>query len=285
MVLKIMLPFGTKENVKDIVFTILTKEYPLRIIDLMNFIRKRYGKSVTFQAVRKAVLQLKEENVLIQKDNKFSINKEWVLESKKLLDNLYGDLIKEKAISKSIDSIKGDISVFTFESLNDMMKFWQEIIDKWFDNLEKGSYNVNVYQAAHVWEGLLHLEREKELMSQLKKKRIKSFIVSTGKTILDKNIKKFYESIGVKFYISPSSSSFDRSYYIGTYGEMIIQTQYPIKLVKALDSFFKKNKTIKTLDLGELSNIVNMKLEIKLTLIKNLAMAKQINKSILSQTE
>ena len=66
---------------------------------------------------------------------------------------------------------------------------------------------------------------------------------------------------------------------------MIIQTQYPAKLVNALDSFFKKNKTIKTLDLGELSNIVNMKLEIKLTLIKNLAMAKQINKSILSQTK
>lgn len=122
-------------------------------------------------------------------------------------------------------------------------------------------------------------------MGQLKKKGIISHILSTGNTPLDKNIRKFYESIGVKTYISPSISTFDKSYYVGTYGDLIIQAQYPEKLVAALERFFKKNKSIEELNLKELSDIVNKKTEIKLTVIKNLSMAKQINKSIISQME
>ena len=81
MSLQISLPLGKKEGVKNLVFTILTREYPLKLIELTNFIRKRYGKAVTFQAVRKAVLELIEEQVLIRDNNEFSINKEWVKES------------------------------------------------------------------------------------------------------------------------------------------------------------------------------------------------------------
>ena len=122
-------------------------------------------------------------------------------------------------------------------------------------------------------------------MGQLKKKGIKSFILSTGNAPLDKNIRKFYLDIGVKMVITPSSSSFDRGYYVGTYGDMIIQSNYPEKLVSKLDEFFKKNKTIKDLNLKELSDIVNKKIDVKLTVIKNLEMAKQINKSVLSEVK
>ena len=166
-----------------------------------------------------------------------------------------------------------------------MMKFWQDLIDDWFKKFKKDNFNVNIYQAAHVWEGLLHLDREKNLMGQLKKKGIKSFILSTGNAPLDKNIRKFYLDIGVKMVITPSSSSFDRGYYVGTYGDMIIQSNYPEKLVSKLDEFFKKNKTIKDLNLKELSDIVNKKIDVKLTVIKNLEMAKQINKSVLSEVK
>ncbi len=64
---------------------------------------------------------------------------------------------------------------------------------------------------------------------------------------------------------------------------MIVQTTYPIEHVKALDAFFKNNKTLEDLDISELSKIVNKKISMKLTVIKNLEMAKQINKSIMDQ--
>ncbi len=285
MALRISLPFGNKDNVKDLVFTILSAEYPLRIIDLMSLIKKRYGKSVTFQAVRKAVLELKKENVLLQENKRFLINKDWVIESKKELDNLYLSLTQPISKPRNLDSIKGQISVFTFNSLSEMMKFWQSIIDDWFDNLKKGDPNINAFQGAHCWEGLMYADKERIMMTRLKNKGIKSYALSIGKTPLDKYIWRFYAKTGIKVGFSPSTSSFDKSYYVATLGEIVIQARYPEELVKELDEFFKKNKSIDELDLSELSDIVNKKVNIQLTVIKDILMAKQINKSIISEIE
>lgn len=284
MALEIVLPLSKKGDVKDLVFTILTKEYPLKIIELTNYIRKRYGKSVTFQAVRKALLELVSSGVLVREGKAFSISREWVRDAKQTIDQLYKDVFETKP-SRKEEAIAGEVSVFTFASLNDMMKFWQDLIDDWFKKFKLGDPNINIYQCAHAWEGLLHLDRERLLMGQLKKKGIISYVLSIGNTLLDRNIQRFYRSIGIKFHISPSTSSFDRAYYVGTYGGLIIQTRYPDELVKALDVFFKKNKTLEELNLAELSEIVNKKIAIKLTVIRNLEMAKQINKSVISQTE
>ena len=80
-------------------------------------------------------------------------------------------------------------------------------------------------------------------------------------------------------------ATFDRAYYDATYGETIVQVHYPKEIVDALELFFKKNTSIEDLDLNELSHIVNKNKEIKLTVIKNLGMARQINKSIIAEVE
>jgi hypothetical protein len=285
MSLEITLPFGKKDNVKNLVFSILINEYPLKIIELTNFIRKRYGKSVTFQAVRKAILELVDENVLIKKDNLFQINKEWVKEAKSTIDVLYDALNSERKTPKSFDSIEGEISVFKFNSVGELMKFWEQIIDAWFKKFKKGDYNINCWQGAHGWEGLLYPDYERKLMSQLKKKGIKSYAVSTGATPLDRMVWKFYKSVGLMVHTYSSLSKIDKEYYVGTYGDMIVQAQYPKEILDDLDKFFTKYNTIEDLDLTEISRIVNKKITVKLTVIKNLQMAKQINQSILSQME
>jgi len=283
MTLQISLPLGNKNNVKNLVFSILIYEYPLKIIQLTNFIRKRYGKAVTFQAVRKAVLELVKEEVVTKVDNEFSINKEWVKESKRTIDEIYHNLYEERSPPKRIDSIGEEVSVFSFNSLNEMMKFWQNLIDDWFKKFKQGDFNINCYQAAHGWEGLLHPDKERHIMEQLKNKRIKSYILFTSNTLLDRNLLNFYKGIGIKGTISKSSSQFDKSYYVATYGELVVQTQYPQDLVKELDSFFKKNKKLEGFNLKDLLDIVNKKIDIKLTVNKSLNMAKQINQSILKE--
>lgn len=282
MNIQISLPLGNQQNIKNLVFTILTHEYPLKLIQLTNFIRKRYGRAVTFQAVRKATLELVNEGVLSKKESSFLINREWILESKKTIDELYNNL-HSKSKPNKVDSIGEDISVFSFNSLNEMMKFWEDLIDNWFNSFKAGEYNINCYQGAHGWEGLLHPDREKEIMSKLKHKKIKSYSLFTSNTPLDKILLNFYKSLGIKVNISKSSSQFDKSYYVSTYGDLIVQTQYPLELVKLLDNFFKKNKKLQDLNLKELSDIVNKPTIIKLSVSKNKNMAKQINNSILSQ--
>lgn len=285
MSLEIVLPFGEKDNVKNLVFTILTKEYPLKLIELTNYIKKRYGKVVTFQAVRKAVMQLVDAGVLIKDGKEFSISLSWVRESKCVLIDLEEEFTGKHEYVVSMDSVGGDVSVFTFSSLNELMKFWQQLIDNWFKHFTEGDYPYNCYQGSHIWEGLLHLETEEQVMGQLKQKGILSYTLITSHSLLDKNIARFYTKIGLKTVIVPSSSSFDKSYYVATYGDLVVQTTYPKELVDMLDAFFKKNTTLESFDVSELLSIVNEPIEMKLTVIKNLEMAKHINKSIIDQIE
>jgi len=283
MALKVILPFGEKGDVKDLVVTILSAEYPLKIIELTNFIRKRYGKSVTFQAVRKAALQLVSERVLVKVGKEYSINKEWVLSNKKFIDRLYYELSNKEKKHTHSKPVSGEVSVFTFDSLIEMMNAWEDLSSAWGKNFKKGEYNINCYQAPHSWEVLTNSEAETKLMSEYISKGIKSYILCTENTPLDRNIVEFHKKIGVNMKIRPSKSNFDKSYYIGTYGDLIIQVIYPIEIVKKLERFFKKNKGMKELNLVELSKIVNTKTKVKMTVIKNLQMAKHINASIIGR--
>jgi hypothetical protein len=280
MSLKIVFPFEGKSKLKDLVFTILTKEYPLKTIELTNLIRKRYGRSVTFQAVKKALRELEKETIVTKQELKYQINKKWVTACKKKLDELHTELTNPEEKPHSIDAIGSQVTVFTFHTLNELMKFWEEIIDDWYNHFQRGDPNNNCWQGAHIWEGLLHLDRERTLMGQLKKKGIQSYAICSGDTPLDRNIAKFYKEIGLTIKLIPSNKAFDRSYYVGTYGETIIQAKYPEKLVKELDKFFKINTKLEDLNLKNLSEIVNQKIEIKLTVIKDIHMAEQINTAI-----
>ncbi len=283
MSLQITLPLGKKDSVKNLVFTLLTKEYPLKLIELTNFIRKRYGRAITFQAVRKAVLELVEEKVLIKDGNSFSINKQWVQEAKKTIDELYCTIYEEKEKPKKFDAIGQEISIFTFDSLGSMMKFWENLIDSWLQGYKKGDYPVNCYQSAHIWEVLLYPEMEKKIMGKMQGLGVTSYALSTGNTSLDKAAASFYKKIGVKVAIIPSSASFEKEYLVGTYGDLVVQSRYPPEIVSLLDRCYKKTKSLEKLDINEFSEIINLKIEIKLSVTKNLNMAKQINHSIISQ--
>lgn len=285
MTINLTLPLGKKDNLKNLVFSILVSENPLRTIELLNTIRKRYGRSVTFQAVRKAANELEQDGVLVKNKEGYSLNKIWVLESKRFFDHLHIKINQTKTNKQSSDSIGGNMSVFTFNSVNEMIKFWYSLMDDWIRNFKRGDPNINCYQTSHIWEVVLHPDQERTTMLNLKRKGIKSYAFVMGNSKLDETTISFYRKIGIKTAFLHSRSYFDRSYSVGTYGDMIIQTQYPKEILKMMDLFFKKSKDLHSLDLIELSQIMNKKAKLKLTVIKNLEMAKQINNSILKEMD
>jgi hypothetical protein len=281
MALQITLPFGKKDNTKNLIFSILIYDHPLKIIEITNLLHKRYGKSVTFQTVREAVLELVQEQVLTRTNKEFQINKAWIKDSITVLNDINAIINKQK--SRKMDSLGGDVTVVEFDSLAELMKYSEEFIDDWYRNFKKGDHPVNCYQGEHYWEALLYPDKEQEIINKLKKKGIKSYSLMTSNTVLDRNIEKFYRTMRLNVVNRPSTSRFDRSYYVATYSDIIAETRYPEELVHALDKFFKKNKKLEDLDLHELSSIVNKKIRMKITIIKNLEMAKQINNSIIAQ--
>ena len=278
MELSSILPFSNKENIRSLALTILIEESPLKIFEIVNLIRKRYGKKVSFQAVSKELVFLVKKEIIIKKDRDFLINPGWARKLKENSDNIYEKIILKKKIKK--DNLE-EITIVNFDSLKEMMDHYYKLIDKWFDNFKKGDYNINCFQGMHLWEVLLNLSQEEKTMGQLKKKGIRPYLL-TGSTKLDKEIIKLYKKIGAKAKSMDSKSIFDKSNTFGTYGDLIVQVKYPEHTIKKIDSFFKKNTSLDSYKLSELLEIVKEKNKVKMTIIKNKEMAKQINKSIIS---
>jgi hypothetical protein len=284
MVQEFKVLWAKKDSTKDLVFRILITDQNLKLIELKNLIKKRYGKAVTFQGVRQAVNELIEDKVLEKKDKTYNINKMWVLEAKKTISQIENNIINIKK-HMEFESIEGEFSTYKFNNLNELMIFWQHIVDEWFSNFKKGDYNINCWQGQHLWEILIHFDREKKIMEQMIKKGIKSYTLIYSDTPLDNYTRRFYESIKIKTRNINSQKEFDNEYYVGTYGDIIIQTKYPKKTSEEINKLFQKTKSLEDLNIKKLHDIINKPIEIKLTVIKNLEMAKQINKNIIEQID
>ena len=59
------------KNTKDAVINILTSEWPLTLRQIFYEIKKQYHYSLTYQSIYKAVKELKEKKVLVEKDKKY----------------------------------------------------------------------------------------------------------------------------------------------------------------------------------------------------------------------
>ena len=282
MVQDLQVLWGKKNTTKDLVFRLLMDTPEQKIIQLTNSLRKTYGKSVTFQAVRQAVNELVDDEVLTKNDSLYSINPSWVYEAKKTLQTIHERL--EGNVQVRGDSIQGDLSVFTFNSINDMQRFWQQIIDNWYKHLDDETYKINCWQGTHLWEALIHVDSEKKVMQKLKNKGVRSYVLIHADTPLDIFTKKFYQQIGLHVAIQKKQRD-EAHIYTGTYGELIVQVEYPKELHAQIEDIFNKTKSFEDFEISTLHDITSAQHEIKMTVIKNLNMAKQINQQIISCLE
>ncbi len=80
------LNFGD-EKVKNLIISILSKEWPLSAKKIYNKIKKE-GKNVSYQAVFKSLKSLNKQNILSKLDYKYSLNKEWLKDTSNFYEEI-----------------------------------------------------------------------------------------------------------------------------------------------------------------------------------------------------
>ena len=273
----------TPNTVKDMIFTILSAKYPLSLIELLNSIRKQYGVTTSFQSVHKAALQLVEAKVLVKDGKKFSINREWILEVIKFGNRLQKQYFT-KPESREITKIEvgPNVTIYTIPTLVEMDTIWGNIMRDYFASIKTGP-KIMVFEAVHYWWVLAQLATETALMENLKKQGIKSYFLCYGDNPLDKWAVSVYNDIGVHCKTRLKPVEFKNGHNIGVYGDLIIQATHPPEIIKKFDAFFKKYKNIAEAKLSELMVIATEKVNIKMTVIKDLLLANTIRKEILNK--
>src|SRR3989344_6305884 len=195
--LEIAIPEASASNkeksTKDLVFSILSEDYPKTLTHLHREIKRKYGVSVTFQAVLKAVNSLVNHDVLVKEDKLYSLNKEWIFNTRKFFDNLYTEHFKVKRPLKKVE-LGRDVIIYTLNNLLELDRLWNDLLTTWAKE-EKGDKR-NVWKGKHTFWLLPRLQEEDILHDFMQKQGIKTYNLSTENTPLDKIAVRYYNHKG-----------------------------------------------------------------------------------------
>jgi len=273
----------TKKTTKDLVISTLMYNHPLTLTGLTKNIKRKFGASVTFQGVRKAVNQLLESGVITKEGKEYSLSRNWILDLRDFVENLQESYFTEKSGVREIQSIGEDIKVYTFDNLIDLDMFWNRIIAKLFDeDKENKGKKYYVQQSGHTWYVLANLEEETKILEKIKNYGIEFYTLVNGNSFLDRWCKKYYEEQSF-FYKVKLGKKKDVSQYFAVYGDYVIQSEYPKDLSDSIDKLYKKAKDLGSFEVTKLIRLLRKRTTLKMTVTKNPVVAEQLRNYILFQ--
>lgn len=260
----------SKKTLHDLILLILAKEYPMTAGEIVKYLRQQFNVKLTFHAIRKSLLTLVERKILDRKDKKFSIDKNYILETKRLSDQLLKNYFKTEKQEKNIVGSMVDAQQveYRFENLLQADKFWGEVVLDWARNLKSIDDHEFFFQGPHCWYPIGHLGVESEFLNELKDYGVRCFYVIDEKSSIDQWIKGFYDDFSVHYLINPQRIKDNRT-ALGVFGEYIIKFDYPDDIYNELQRFYSSSKDIASIELSIIANLLKKKSSIKLIMSKD----------------
>jgi hypothetical protein len=270
---------GIGKTLPDLIMLILSKEYPLTIKELHTRLKEKYKIKVSFQAIRKALNIMVHQNKLVLKKKEYLVSKEWIKDSKQLVDKLIKNYFtgERKERPPKISSIGKESQVFQFENPLVTDKFFGELL---LDIASMPGEKTLCIQAMHFWYFLGHFGTESDFIQEMNRRKTKLYYISYGESALDRLSKKFYKQHGVDFEIV-STEEFDKYSEVGVIDDLIIEIRYPKEFVDELHSIFKKTKSLENLNFLKFGKTLKGPYPTSLTILRNKTMANNIRASVL----
>jgi len=265
-------------NVKDMVFSILTEQHPLSMMELTNRIKRDYNLSVTYQAVRKAIEKLHEQGVLEKEGKKYSIKKEWILQLRSFFDKVLSNYEKGNVHDFTKELAKENYAVYTLHSLYELDVFWADMLTYLASHLQTNEERFSMSYGHYTWWMLINLASEMKYLEHFKKKKLESYFLWLRDVPLNKWAAKIYKEAGHSCTLK-EIPEIDDTVAVNTVGDIIIQVKYPRKIVDKIKGFFEKYKTTQEMSMKELTEIAHSPCEIKFIVFKNKTMAKNFNET------
>ncbi|MFH1850401.1 MAG: hypothetical protein ABH879_09570 [archaeon] len=266
-------------NAKDLVFSILTLEQPLSIIELMNRVHRQYNTAMTYQAVRKAVRALAGQGVLRKEGRKYSIKKEWILEVKGYFDTLLAKYSDGKHVSSFTASLgRENYAVYTFSTLLEVDNFWGDMMWYWADHIGENEDKEFVGYCYYHWWYLINLGRETRLYSHLLSKGISCHHIFPLDLPLNRWSAKLYGEVGVHVKLSSGREmdAIDDFVDVNILGDTVIQVKYPKSVVEELRRFYVTYKSTQEMSMKEVAKIVHATCDVKFITFRNPVIAKNL---------
>lgn len=267
-------------STKDQILNILSYDWPLSIRRIYYFLKKRYSRNVTYQAVYKAINQMLQEKILVKTKEGYQLNLGWVKEIHNQTEIIRVNYFsKQHAALFDNTSDSEAIRVFIFKTLFDVEKYLY-YLQKNYVLKSKNKEIICVYHA-HEWRPLFYLRAEYNWVKQLSKLGHRVFTLCSGNSVIDKWAADFYRSIGGNIELGERCTE---TCEMMVFSDLVIQVYIPLELRESLDKEIRKIKSLKGVNHSLLiKNIFEKETEIKIVINKDETLASQIKKQTLAK--
>ena len=241
-------------------------------------IKRRYGVSVTFQAVIKAINSLLAHKVILKENKVYSLSKDWVFETRNFFDKVYTENFKVKKPMKRVELGK-EIIVYKVSNLLELDRLWNDLLTNWAKKETEDKRNV--WGGRHCWWLMPRLQEEDILHDLFAKHNIKTYNLLSKNTPLDKIAINYYKN--KKEFIKVSKNiKLDSDLNLSSFGEHLVKFEIPKEISGKLEKVYKNTKNNKDLDLKRILDIFKENCEIEVTVIKDKFIADRIKDEVVS---
>ena len=236
------------DKVKNLIIQILSEEWPLTAKKIYYRV-KRKGKSVTYQAVFKALTYLVKQRIVDKNNYNYSLNKKWLSETANFYEN-----IKKRYLEnyKDIPSLilKKPSLVLTFDQLYKMMVVELNVLSRLNFLTKKDGYTGYGEFNQLQWPFAIG-EKEHDLLLKMFRGYKKMYVVCGNKNTANSLIYDYYKTLNKNVYLK-FNKKFGKEYDMFVGGNIVAQIYYTDKFKDKVNRAYLK---VKNLEHGRLSEV------------------------------
>lgn len=260
-----------KQGTKDSIISILSQQWPLSAREIYNQLKMENSNSITYQAAHKTIQQLLEQGVLEKQGQTYLLNKEWIEKLQELGYSLHSAYLDGRT-----PPTFGESS-FSLNSLHEADMF---ILDFLLANFPQNEETI-IWQWSHYWLPLFLSMKEYEKIKKIPR-TCKIYCIVRGNTAVDRWCAEFWSKQGVQNKYGINYGNND----ILVINDLVLQAFYPKEIMKEIDKFFEKTKSIQDIDVKYLfDNIFLKKTKIPIVVNRNPELAEQLRRQMLKHFE
>jgi hypothetical protein len=262
MTINLVLPQINADSLKDQLITLLVEERNLSAKEIYSKIVK--NKSVSYQAIHKALQELISDGVLEKKQSTYSINEKWINNLKIFIEQ-FEQKNKATITSQEAEQVVEYDKLYTF--LDSMLQLLSS------DVLYKGcKHNYGGGILSHLWWPLsfddIGYQKFKHMGSTHE-----SYILVPNDTPVDRWLKAYYEDRGFKGVLLNANYKIEED--IAIVGDYVLYVFLTPEMKEKINNLYSNTDMTQAINKGILETILMEKTKIKVLIIKNKNLVKQ----------
>ena len=264
-----------QRSTRDLIFSILSTRFPLSLMELHTELRKQTKLRISYQGVRRALLLMKRDSIVIKKNTSYLLNPTWLEAAKTSLDIAYELSKSGRERRFNLQDLSAPITQYTCNSLYEADNFWGDLLFSYtVSRLTTGA--VTIVSLNHsAWSMLFNTGRETELFSRMERIGIHTILIFSDKSALNRNALKAYHQVGSDAYIDEHLKISPNTHW-NIIGDLVIQVQLQKDISNLICKLARQKNNTVSEEMRAL--LAHKKSEVVFTLQHNKTLAEQLLK-------